>query len=198
MNRSLAVLVSAMLGTLVSGVGCAGEGALEAADAPGTMFEVSSASSQEILYLTWYGTYGREVSEYALYGDGRLVKRTVDQGNRDVALETTEVDLDREDALSLMNLAVEADLPELTREDLQRRLGDREVDVEDGGTVVVRFHFEAYEVSGEPRKSPFSPTVKMHAPWYQVQRTPELREAQGLVSLIDALEAYFSASEGDS
>ena len=161
------------------------------------LFEISRKADVEILFSTTTGSTGPFIVQYRLYGDGRLVREILHNKSERTPFKIEEVYLLRDDIQLLFQLAVAADLPELTDERIQQRIGRPMLRMSDGSTVILELRFRTYQRPGESVGTAFSPRISMHAPGLQARFFPELAEAQALTTIRKALDDYFprSASE---
>lgn len=159
-------------------------------------YRVSTSPSDEILNYSVSGGLGFLVPEYRLYGDGRLVREVIDQGNRE-SVTREERQLSAEDVEVLFRLAVESRLAELTPNRLRATVGVTPLR-EDSTSVVLRLRFESYQRVGEPEIAPFEPQIIMETPSVVTRSFPQFREGQALVALTEALEAYFGQTSAQA
>jgi hypothetical protein len=182
---------SVLMVPLVLGCGPAGAG-----DGEPPTYRVSTDPTTEILYFSSYGGSGSFAPQYHLFGDGRLVREMVGKAFRKPQSGMShEVLLDPTDVKLLMDLVVEAQLPDMTPERLQQAFGRRPMKMHDGATYVLRLRFESYTRQSK-LVEPYTAEVKMHSPRLQARVFPDVAEVQGMNTLIEAIDGHFPESAG--
>ena len=153
-------------------------------------FRISSDPDEKLIYFASHPESTRFGTVFTLYGDGRLVRDRINQGNQEVA-ESSEAVLEQADIESLIRLAVEAGLMDLTRDALLDSLGGRMPRTANGRTVTLRVRLEEYQGPAQPEAAPLlDHEVRMNTPSYLARSFPEHREIRGLLDLEEALKAY--------
>lgn len=186
MKRRFGLLVLALLVLAACGQRIAAEEAERS-------FRISNDPDEKLIYLASHPESTRFATAFALYGDGRLVREKINQGNQDV-VETSESVLTYADIESLVRLSVEAGLVDLTREALLDSVGGRMPKRDDGRSVRLRISLEEYRGPSQSEAAPIVREIWMPSPSYLSGLFPQLGTIRGLLDLEEALDAYAPAA----
>ncbi len=185
-TQLLVLAVALSIGIVVSALAM-----IEQPDEASLPFVVSNHGDDEILFLTWHGGLGTNVPEYYLYGDGRVVRLEVNQAHRDQPLDRQEHTIDRSQILTLMDLVSSANMAAVSESEFRESIGNNRSDSADAIVVQLRASYLTHEAALGPLVVEYS----IVDPWEQAERTPQLRQPEGLVLLVSALRAIFESSE---
>ncbi|MGB5752491.1 MAG: hypothetical protein WBN87_06495 [Thermoanaerobaculia bacterium] len=160
--------------------------------------QVDRSPEAEVLYLTWEGGLGMHTPQYRLFGDGRLLREVVQKTKPNRPLLVDEVHLSQDDLDLIFEAIVRGRLAAMTHETLRDAMGDRRFRVpEDYPMVKLRVQFSSCG-SSTGSLVPYSNTVYLAGAEYLARKLPEVRELQALVTVIDALAAYFPESAAEA
>ena len=170
---------------LVALVVTAGLLALSAlAPAADRTYTVSDSPDDEVLSIRWScGDTPEPTLNYALYGDGRLVRslKGCHPSSRNVGPDL-ERRVTSEEVEAIVDAIVEAGLVEFEESDLRKRLKPSTSlgEVVDGSSLSLRISLRSYSSVERKEAEPFVYATSVYAPEYYIGQYQDARKAGGL------------------